>query len=131
MERFLKIARRQCQKSTKKIKIGAVLVRKGRVLNKAHNNDKSHPLQKKLNNLRFSDEYFECCSHTQHAEFRCLVPFFNKGIDLSDCSLFVYRENSKGQLGNCKPCPACSWMIEQLNIKRVIYIDERKDIVEY
>ena len=130
MEKFLKLAKSQSKKSNKKIKVGAILVRKGRVLRKSHNTDKSHPLQKKLNTLRFDDEFFDCCSHTQHAEFKCLIPFYKKKIDISDCSLYIYRENSRGEIGNCKPCSACSWLIQNLNIKRVIYIDERKEIIK-
>jgi deoxycytidylate deaminase len=130
MEKFLKLAKSQSKKSDKKIKVGAILVRKGRVLKKSHNTDKSHPLQKKLNALRFNDEFFDCCSHSQHAEFKCLIHFHKKKIDISDCSLYVYRENSRGELGNCKPCPACSWLIQNLNIKRIIYIDERKEVIK-
>jgi len=129
MERFIKIAKSQSRKSIKKIKIGAILVRKGKVIKKAHNTEKSHPLQKKLNLLRFNDEFFDGCSHTQHAEFKCLIYFYKKNIKLNDCTLYVYRENDRGELGNCKPCPACSWLINELCVKRVIYVDEQKDIV--
>ena len=129
MEKFLKLTKNQCKKSTNRIKVGAVLVKKGKVLNKAFNTNKSHPFQKRLNTLRFQDEFFDCCTHTQHAEFKCLFPFFKKDKKLKDCTLYVYRENRRGELGNCKPCRACSWLINYLEVKRTIYIDDRKDIV--
>lgn len=128
MEKYLKIAKSQSRKSERQIRIGCVLVSKNKVLSKAHNTSKSHPLQKRLNQLRFDDEYFDSCDHTQHAEFKCLIKYYNEGKDLSKSTLFVYRENRKGEIGNCKPCNACSWLIGQLRIKRVVYIDELKKI---
>ena len=129
MDKFLKLSKKQSEKSTNKIKVGAVLVKNGKVINKAHNTNKSHPFQKRLNTLRFQDDFFDCCSHTQHAEFKCLFPFYKKEKKLTSSTLFVYRENARGELGNCKPCPACSWLINHLGIKKLVYIDERQDIV--
>nr|DAN24115.1 MAG TPA: nucleoside deaminase [Caudoviricetes sp.] len=101
----------------KRIKIGAVIVYKNRVVSVGWNTTKTNPLQKSLNHLRFkADEY--CAS--LHAEMMAFLrlPY---GLDHRNLSIYVYRENRFGELRMSRPCPSCMSKIKELGINNIYY----------
>ena len=105
----------------KHYKIGAVVVMNHRIISSASNsNSKTHPLQKKYNKYRFTDEG----DHKQHAELAALVPLIRDGIDLSNAAIYVYRAHKNGTLAMSRPCPSCMQLIKDVGIKRVFYTTE-------
>lgn len=105
----------------KHYKIGAVVVMNHRIISSASNsNSKTHPLQKKYNKYRFTDEG----DHKQHAELAALVPLIRDGMDLSNAAIYVYRVHKNGTLAMSRPCPSCMQLIKDVGIKRVFYTTE-------
>ena len=103
--------------------IGAVVVEGNRILSTAYNSDKTHPLQHRYNIYR----HFGTCDQSQpksHAEIAALSPLIGKEINWNRVSIFVYREDQWGNRLCCKPCEACSRLINDLGIKNVFYINK-------
>lgn len=105
----------------KRIHIGAVLVISSDNIYVSTNIKKSHPLQKKLNKLRFTDTKSETCKNSLHAEMNTLLKVRYLDYDLSRAKLYVYREDSKGNLAMCRPCNACMAQIRAVGIKQIYY----------
>ena len=105
----------------KHYKIGAVVVMNHCIISSASNsNSKTHPLQKKYNKYRFTDDG----DHKQHAELAALVPLIRDGVDLSNATIYVYRVHKNGTLAMRRTCPSCMQLIKDVGIKRVFYTTE-------
>lgn len=98
-----------------RIKIGAVIVDGNYVVSTASNRNRSHPRQSEYNrrSLRVAPR------HCLHAEIGALVR--SSKYDLSGTEIYVARFDRTGQLGNCKPCPACALAIREAGISTVYY----------
>lgn len=102
-------------------KIGAAVVLKHRVVSSGANSDtKTHPLQKQYNKYRFEED----SPHKCHAELTALLPLIRDNVDLSNASIFVYREHKNHTLACARPCRSCMNLIRDLGIKRVFYTVE-------
>ena len=105
------------------IHIGAVIVRKNKVLGIGWNQNKSHPIQYEYNKYRFNDTEREYDRTTQtnsiHAEISAIKDALrrNPSEDLSKCDIYIYRTN----LGMCCPCEACAKVLKENNIKKIHY----------
>lgn len=101
MEQYFEIALREAFKASKKneVPVGAVIVKNGKVIAKAHNNR-----QKNGNVLG-------------HAEVLCILKAEKKLNDwrLNGCDLYVTLE----------PCKMCSSIIIESRIDRVFYIEKQ------
>lgn len=102
-----------------RIHIGAIIVHNNEVLGSGYNQRKSHPLQKKLNGLRFHKFFTDSSKHYLHAEMEAIIHSKNK--DLKGASIYVYRENMHGDIAMCRPCPACMAKIKEKGIKKIFY----------
>lgn len=100
-----------------KIKIGAVIQKKKRILGIGFNQKKTHPKQQFFNQYR--DEFNPVWKGYLHAEMDALRKV--EGEDLKDAVLYVYRELHDGSLGVCRPCNACMAAIKQAGIKTIVY----------
>lgn len=100
-----------------KIKIGAVIVHNKEVISIGYNHKKTHPMQKRLNLLRFTDS-FDKCHHYIHAEMMALVNA--KYHDLTKAKIYVYRESKLG-IQMCRPCAGCLSAIKDAGIKTIYY----------
>ena len=99
-----------------RVKIGAVIVKKKDIIAVSCNLKKTHPIQAELNKYR-EDIHRKKCSYL-HAEMAAIL---KSKIDLNGASIYIFREDRNGNLGLCKPCPACMEMIKSKNIKNVYY----------
>lgn len=102
-------------------RIGAVVVLKHRIVSSGVNsNVKTHPLQKRYNQYRFTDEG----THKCHAELLALLPLIREGVDLSNAIIFTYRKHKDGNLACSRPCKSCMQLIKDCGIKRIFYTTE-------
>jgi deoxycytidylate deaminase len=100
------VLKETADKSIMKFKIGAALVKRGKILAVGHNSKKTHP--------RFgSKKEFM----TMHAEGNLLYNAEKLGIDTKGCTIIVYRRNWL----NSKPCESCQKLIKKSGISKVIY----------
>ena len=116
---FFRIAKEMSNLSDHHYKLGCVVVRGHRIISSGHNNKtKGHPIQAKLDKQFFGLD--NCLKHT-HAEVATLVPLIKRHEDLSDCTLYIYRQNALGQSAMARPCPRCMQLIKQQGIKKIKY----------
>jgi len=102
--KFFRLAEKIAYKSDHRVKIGAVLVNKGQVLNVGYNKvGKTHP--------RY--DWF------LHAELDACLGIHRH--DLSGASLYLFRINRLGTIFNCRPCETCQSVLKELGVKSVCY----------
>ncbi len=105
--KFFDLARRLSLKSIYHHKIGAVVVKKNKVIgvgfNKPH---KTHP--------RATNAY-----KTVHAELDAVLGLTLEELDGAD--VYVYREYKSGEPATSKPCPHCESLLREAGVARVFY----------
>lgn len=101
--------------------IGCVVTMGSRIVSSGHNSKtKCHALQAKLDKEMFGGEH----RGSLHAEVDALLPLIRKGVDLSNASLYVYRQHKNGIMACARPCARCEKLIRQAGIKRIFYTVE-------
>ena len=129
-KRFFEITRLISYTSEyKRIKIGAIVVKKNKIISVGVNSYKTHPIQRRYNIFRFNI-FTTDTAHTLHAEIQALVniPY---GTELSDLTLYTYRENRDGKLAKSRPCPSCMNLIKDIGIKKICYTTDEGYAIEY
>ncbi len=107
---FLSVARYLATKSESRHRHGAVIVKGGRVVGTGFNKDRNHP-------DFVSPEHIKThCS--VHAEVEAIR---DAGWKVKGAVLYVARVNSQGTDRYSKPCERCMTVIEDNQIKKVIY----------
>lgn len=110
-----------------RVKIGAVVVYKHKIISTGHNTRRTEPIQKKLNIYRFTDD----ANHCAHAEVAALKPLIGrKDIDFKNVELYVYREYKNGALAMSKPCASCNALIRSLGIRYIYYTGNQSYVYE-
>ena len=109
---YLSFARYMASKSKAKKKHGAIIVKSGRVLGTGFNKDKNHPLS-------ISEEHIKTHA-SRHAEVEAIR---DAGWNVKGAVLYVARVNNLGYDRDSKPCSRCSVIIEETQIKKVIYTE--------
>ena len=94
------------QDSPMRFKLGAILIKKGRVVAVGNNHRKTNP--------RYG---VKADFMTLHAEGDLLYSCYKLGIDTRKTTMIVYRKNGK----LARPCIHCQKLIEKAGIKKVIY----------
>jgi deoxycytidylate deaminase len=113
---FLSVARYLATKSVSKQKHGAIVVKGGRVLGTGYNKDRNHPDY-------VSPEHIKThCS--VHAEVEAIR---DAGWNVKGAVLYVARVNNHGKDRYSKPCDRCAVVIEETEIKKVIYTGSDDD----
>ena len=94
------------------MRLGAIVLHRGKIVSRGHNKLKSHPTLSKLG-------YYGI-----HAECDALMR--------SHCgdTLIVVRILKNGRLACSKPCEKCLKFISSYGIKRVLYIDWNESVQE-
>lgn len=111
-EAFLSIARYLAGKSVSRRKHGAVVVKSGRVLGTGFNKDRNSP-------YIVSPEHIKThCS--RHAEVEAIR---DANWNVRGAVLYVARVNNQGKDRYSKPCSYCEAVIEEYQIKKVIYTE--------
>ena len=109
-EAFLSVARYMARKSEARQKHGAVIVNSGRVLGTGFNKDKNHPDSVSPEHIKT-----HCSVHAEVDAIR------DAGWNVKGATLYVARVNRQGKDRNSKPCDRCTVVIEEAQIKKVIY----------
>lgn len=123
-KRFFSIAREVSLLSDfKRVKIGAIVVEKNRIISTGYNSNKTSRIQKEYDVYRDIDDLSRYMPKV-HAEIAALTPLLNKpDVDWKHTSIYVYRELKNGVVSCSKPCEACANLIKKLGIKNVYYTD--------
>lgn len=107
--------------SDHKQQIGCIVTIGHRIVSSGHNSkSKCHAIQAKMDKALFGEE----SRGALHAEVDALLPLIKKGVDLTNASIYVYREHKNGSLACARPCQRCEKLIRQCGIRRVHYTVE-------
>lgn len=118
---FFRVAKNMSELSDHKHKIGAVVVLKHRIISTGMNsNTKCNAHQAKLDTKMFGGLHFGKI----HAETDALIPLIKTKTDLSDASIFVYREHKNTNSAMARPCERCMGLIKSCGIKTIYYSTE-------
>lgn len=109
-------------------KIGCVIVQRNRIISSGCNTNKTNPLQKRYNKVRFSVD----TPHRCHAETKALLPLLRqKNLDFSHLKVYLYREHADGGLAMSRPCESCMKMLKDYGISHIYYTNEGSYCEEY
>jgi deoxycytidylate deaminase len=118
--RYLKLAEAVSKFSDyKPYKIGCVLVYKKQILSVGHNTNKSHPIQKEYNSFR--NLYGSNINHKAHAEVICVSRAMKLGVDLSNCTLYIFRQHKDKTWAMARPCAGCMEFIKDQKISTIVF----------
>jgi tRNA(Arg) A34 adenosine deaminase TadA len=111
------------------IKLGSVLVYKGKIIGRGHNSKKTAPVQKYYNRYRKFNKTAKAIEHSLHAEIACIKSIHytvKETVDFSRCKIYTYRICPGKPLGyGCaKSCPGCMHAIKDIGIKDVYYTED-------
>lgn len=111
-DNFLQLAIETAKSSPSKKKVGAVLLRKNKVIATAVNLEKkTHPLQAK-----FAQRVGLVEKIYLHAEVSALI----KAREDAD-TIVVARVNNQNKLRNSCPCKVCALALEEAGVKNIYY----------
>lgn len=105
--RWLSLAQNVSMLSDYKMKVGAVLIKKGRPISVGYNKQKSP-------NKRFITKF-----NTTHAEI-CALACSGK-IYINKATIVVYRQDKKGNPKLSRPCEHCLLELKKFGVRRIIY----------
>lgn len=105
MNRFLNVATGEARKSTYLYRLGAVVLRKNKIVGRGYNKLKTHP---KLSKYGYYSCHAECDAIMRASEGDTLV---------------VVRLLKSGKLCCSKPCDRCLKFAKDYGIKKIYYID--------
>lgn len=98
-----------------RVKIGAVIVKKNKIISFGCNQTKTHPIQAKHNHSRGFKVSKDCI----HAEASAVI--HTNYDDIRGCNIYVFRKDLNGNLSMCRPCKACMEILKSRKIKYIFY----------
>lgn len=104
-----RLAMKASEASTYRIKVGAVLCKKGRALITGTNCIKTHPTWAN------PDKHIKL---SIHAEIDCLI---NSESEVLGDTIYVFRLGKDGMPGLARPCVDCMREIKKRGIKKIYY----------
>lgn len=108
-EPYMRLAKKMAIQSEEQFKLGACLVKSGKVLGLGKNF---------VNHTNWIvKEHF--AYPTVHAEIHCLVRLDED--DIRGSVIYVWRQKRTGEAGMAKPCERCARVLAKFGVKRVIY----------
>lgn len=113
---FLSVARYLASKSESRQKHGAVIVKGGSVIGTGFNKDRNHPDIVSPEHIKL-----HCSVHAEVDAIR------DAKWNVKGAVLYVARVNAQGKDRNSKPCERCEIVIQETQIKKVIYTGSEND----
>ena len=107
---YLSAARYFASKSKSRRMHGAVVVKSGRVIGTGFNKDRNNPYYVSPEHIKT-----HCSVHAEVDAIR------DANWNVRGAVLYVARVNNAGEDRNSKPCARCQVVIEETQIKKVIY----------
>ena len=95
----------EARKATCRFRLGAVIVKNGKILSSAPNEKKTHP--------KWGSGNYK----TLHAEGNAIYRAARRGIDMSGADMYIYRRGNNVS----KPCPCCTGLMAEAGIRNVYY----------
>lgn len=118
-KRFFEVARAvSLLSSFDKARVGCVFVKHSKIISSGVNSVKTHPLQKKYNIHRFTED---TTKHSLHAEVSAYINALKVTNDFSDVTVYIYRETRDGKIAMARPCNSCSHLLKDIGVKTVKY----------
>lgn len=115
---YFKAAEGVSSLSDHRCQIGCVVVKNHRIISSGHNSrDITHAFQARIDKRYFGVE----CKGVLHAETCALLPLIRNRVNLSNATIYVYRQTRDGKISMSRPCPRCMSVIKQCGIKSVNY----------
>ncbi len=116
--KYLKVAESVSLTSDyERVHIGACVVKKGNIIGVGCNSNKSHPVQKKYNELVPYDRP----RHGIHAEIKALLKC---NVNTNNSTIYVFRRGRDSNIRNCSPCESCRAYMIECGVKRIVYVAE-------
>lgn len=100
-----------------RVQIGCVVVDKHKIISSGFNCEKGHPMQAQIDKEAFNCE----CLGKKHAEFSALLPLIKQKINLTNATVYTYRQHKDGTLAQSRPCPRCLSLIKSCGIRKIKY----------
>ena len=100
----------------KRSRHGSVIVHNKNIISMAHNRGKVF--------VEFTQRFNPL--QTAHAEVMAILKVKNKRI-LKNCTMFVFRERSNGEISSSMPCPSCFRILKSFGISHIFYSFENKE----
>ena len=115
---FFASARAVSRLSDHTFKLGCVVVDHHRIISSGHNSrTQCHRLQAELD-----QQFFHHPSRgPKHAELSALLPLIRRHADLSEATVYVYREDRFGRPAMARPCPRCMSLLKRCGVKKIKY----------
>ncbi len=117
-KRFFEIAEAVSNLSDYSIRVGAVIVKNGKVISVGFNKTL------KRNSLRKYNGYIV---RSIHAELHAIL---KANTDLTGAEIFVFSKKKDGEFRKSRPCNVCMSAIIEAGIKKVYYTDYGNVFVE-
>ena len=106
---YFRLARLESLKVDFRARIGAVLVKRNKVVSIGRNYPKkTHPMIYRIDKFKHI-----------HAEIDAIIGTDRRFADNS--VMYTYRELKDGTLANSKPCNMCAELLKELGVKKVYY----------
>lgn len=105
----MEIAAKAASLSTYEHRIGAVIIKHGKVMSTGFNTNSTHPLPQK---------YFQFGS--VHAETSAVLKCKNKD-NLIDSDIYIFRMSAKGAPALAKPCNTCVKVLTEYGVRRAYW----------
>lgn len=112
IRRYLEIAKKEAQLSLFKHKHGAILVKSGKVIQKAFNSPRFSSFAERFNQK-------EETTGTRHAELCCVLGI-PKHITTGG-TIIVVRVSNEGKFRNSTPCKMCQDIAQFAGIRKIIF----------
>jgi len=103
---------KEANSATCRFRLGAVIVKNGKILSSAPNQKKTHP--------KWGSGNYK----TLHAEGNAIYRAARKGIDLNGSDMYIYRQGNNVS----KPCPCCRGLMEEAGIRNVYYSGNQESL---
>ena len=128
-ERMFKFAREESLRSDytgsgSSPSLGCVAFYKGTIIGRAHNTNKTSPLQSRYNIYRYNRPELPSKNHAETALLSSIRWKFGDSLDWSRVDIYIYRELKNGTLANSRPCNSCFHMLKDFGVRRVFYTTE-------
>lgn len=99
--------------------LGCVIVDGHKIVGSGHNSrTKCHTMQATIDKKFFQRDN---CKGLVHAELAALLPLIRRKYNLTNATLYVYRQNILKMPAMARPCARCMNLIKACGIKKIKY----------
>lgn len=128
-EKFFEKATELASHSDLHVKMGCVVVYKGRVIADGYNQTKTHPLQATYDLEREDIEEGTPNVHSLHAESSALFKIKDLDIKWNKVEVYISRPLKCRPYGLARPCKSCQKLIRDLGIKKIHYTTDDNSFI--